>query len=78
MGWPEFAPFDSILVTAGATELPELLVRELSVPGRMVLPVGPTGGDQVLKLIVKNEAANVEITDSIPVRFVPLVKGREE
>jgi protein-L-isoaspartate(D-aspartate) O-methyltransferase len=78
VGWPEFAPFDRILVTAGATELPEPLVGQLSLGGRMVIPVGHTGDDQVLKLIVKNESGNLETTNCIPVRFVPLVKGLGE
>lgn len=78
LGWPEFAPFDRIMVTAGANFIPQPLVEQLVVSGRMVIPVGMTGGDQVLKLVVKHDPARVDITDTIPVRFVPLLKAPEE
>jgi protein-L-isoaspartate(D-aspartate) O-methyltransferase len=78
LGWPEFAPFDRIMVTAGANFIPQPLVEQLVVSGRMVIPVGMTGGDQVLKLVVKHDPARVDIRDTIPVRFVPLLKAPEE
>jgi protein-L-isoaspartate(D-aspartate) O-methyltransferase len=78
-GWPEAAPFDAIIVTAAATEVPPALVDQLGAPGRMVIPVGPQGGDQDLRLIERNPAGALRERDVLPVRFVPLVRpGRGE
>ena len=73
-GWPEKAPFDAIVVTAAAPRVPEALVAQLKVGGRMVIPVGAAGGDQELLLLVKT-AGGVERKSILPVRFVPLVPG---
>ena len=72
MGWPEHAPFDGILVTAGATQIPQPLVDQLAPGARMIIPVGETQAYQVLKVVEKREDGTVEIRDVIPVRFVPL------
>ena len=72
LGWPERAPFDGILVTAGATEVPPRLVEQLKPGGRMIIPVGTAASEQVLKVIQKDAAGKVETRDVIPVRFVPL------
>lgn len=74
-GWPEVAPFDRVIVTAGAMFVPQPLVDQLAEGGRMVIPAGPVGGEQILKLIVKPDAFRVDIHDTVPVRFVPLVNG---
>ena len=74
-GWPEKAPFDAIVVTAAAPRVPEALVEQLKVGGRMVIPVGAAGGAQDLLLIVKTAAGRVERKSILPVRFVPLVPG---
>ncbi len=75
-GWPEQAPFDAIIVTAAPPEIPNELVCQLKVGGRMVAPVGDFY--QELILITKTEA-DVEQKSLLPVRFVPMVKkGREE
>ncbi|HSD18573.1 MAG TPA: protein-L-isoaspartate(D-aspartate) O-methyltransferase [Anaeromyxobacter sp.] len=71
-GWEEAAPFDRIVVTAAAPEVPPALVAQLAPGGRMVLPVGDAFGLQVLRVVEKgNDGANVS-TDLMPVRFVPL------
>ncbi|WP_308197195.1 protein-L-isoaspartate(D-aspartate) O-methyltransferase [Anaeromyxobacter sp. SG66] len=71
-GWPEAAPFERILVTAAAPEVPPALVAQLAPGGRMVIPVGEAPDLQVLRAVDKgNDGANVW-TDLIPVRFVPL------
>ncbi|WP_279426403.1 protein-L-isoaspartate(D-aspartate) O-methyltransferase [Anaeromyxobacter terrae] len=71
-GWPEAAPFDRIIVTAAASEVPPALVAQLAPGGRMVLPVGEAPDWQVLRAVEKgNDGANAS-TDLIPVRFVPL------
>ena len=70
-GWPEYAPFDAIIVTCAPPELPQELINQLKEGGRMVVPVGENF--QVLKLIVKKEVSIIE-KDIIPVLFVPMVK----
>jgi protein-L-isoaspartate(D-aspartate) O-methyltransferase len=73
-GWPEEAPFDAILVTAAAPEIPQALVAQLKPGGRMVIPLGPEGGAQVLALVRKAADGTVTREDVLPVAFVPLVK----
>lgn len=70
-GWKEMAPFDAIMVTAGAPDVPTPLVEQLKIGGRMVIPVGERFG-QVLRKIVKT-AEGVVTERSIPCMFVPLV-----
>jgi len=72
-GWPEKAPFDAIVVTAAAPRVPEALVAQLKIGGRMVIPVGAAGGDQELLLLVKTAQGRVERRSILAVRFVPLV-----
>jgi protein-L-isoaspartate(D-aspartate) O-methyltransferase len=74
LGWPEKAPFDGILVTAGATEIPKPLIDQLRPGARMVIPVGSSSEDQVLKVIEKHPSGTHTERDVIPVRFVPLRK----
>ena len=73
-GWPEHAPFSAIVVTAGATHVPDPLVRQLKAGGRMVIPVGPQG-DQELMVVQKEAAGRVSRRVVMPVRFVPLQEG---
>jgi len=73
-GWPEQAPFDRIIVTAAAEDIPQVLVDQLAVGGIMVLPVGPDKGDQVLIRLRKTEDG-VEFDHLADVRFVPMVAG---
>lgn len=72
-GWPEHAPFDRIMVTAAPDHIPQPLVRQLQVGGRMVLPVGPVGGPQELLVLDKTAGGTVE-KRTIPVIFVPLTR----
>jgi len=74
-GWPEHAPFDAIIVTCAPNEIPEELAMELKDGGRMILPVGI--GIQQLVILEKDGDAFREIPD-IFVRFVPMVRDREE
>jgi protein-L-isoaspartate(D-aspartate) O-methyltransferase len=71
-GWPERAPFDAIIVTAAASEVPSALIQQLRAGGRMVIPVGPRHGDQELMLITKDAAGEVTQRRILPVAFVPL------
>ena len=72
MGLPELAPFDGIIVTAAATHIPEELLQQLAVGGRMVIPVGST--DQVLTLIERTPE-EFRQTKLEAVKFVPLLGG---
>ena len=71
LGAPDDAPFDAILVTAGAPRLPASLVAQLAVGGRMVIPVGPMQEQELLK-VVKMSTGHTE-EDLGPCRFVPLI-----
>jgi protein-L-isoaspartate(D-aspartate) O-methyltransferase len=73
LGWPEAAPFDAVIVTAAPDHVPQPLVDQLAEGGRMVLPVGPEGGPQKLRLLVKKEG-KVASRDLEQVLFVPLVR----
>jgi protein-L-isoaspartate(D-aspartate) O-methyltransferase len=72
-GWPEEAPFDAIMVTAAAPEVPPKLVWQLRSPGRMVVPVGQAWGTQELWVIEKDAAGAENRRRVLPVAFVPLV-----
>ncbi len=74
LGWPENAPFDCIIITAAPETVPEKLVDQLAVGGRMVLPVG--SHFQELVLITKNHKG-IKRKNIIPVRFVPMVHPRD-
>jgi protein-L-isoaspartate(D-aspartate) O-methyltransferase len=71
-GWPERAPFDAIVVTAGAPHVPEPLVAQLKPGGRMVIPVDAGAFGQDLLLIRKAADGTVSRRVVLPVRFVPL------
>ena len=78
LGWPEYAPFDGILVTAAPPEIPPALTAQLKRGGRMVLPVGKTTKSQKLMVLEKSKTSD-HITGRtvIPVRFVPMVRGND-
>jgi protein-L-isoaspartate(D-aspartate) O-methyltransferase len=68
-GWPERAPFDAIVVTAAPPEIPQPLLDQLALGGRLVAPVGE--GEQEL-VVVKRSAAGLTTRNLLPVRFVPM------
>jgi protein-L-isoaspartate(D-aspartate) O-methyltransferase len=70
-GLPEFAPFDSIIVSAAAPNVPKPLFDQLVEGGRMIVPVGPENS-QELQLIIKN-AGEAKVTRMEACRFVPLI-----
>lgn len=78
LGWPEAAPFDAVIVTAGATHVPQPLIDQLKPGGRMVIPVGETLHNQSLRLLEKREDGSLEERDVLPVRFVPLTGPNAE
>jgi protein-L-isoaspartate(D-aspartate) O-methyltransferase len=71
-GWEVEAPFDAILVTAGAPDIPQTLIDQLNVGGRLVIPVGDQY-EQVLVRIVKHPDGSVTREDSVNCRFVKLI-----
>ncbi len=73
-GWPQLAPFDAILVAAAPATIPTALTQQLSVGGRLIIPVGEAG-DQELLLITNTREGLVEQTLD-KVSFVPLLEGR--
>jgi len=70
-GWKEMAPFDAIIVTAAAPDVPTALIEQLKEGGRLVIPVGDRF-EQVLKKVVKSPSGLVTVT-GIPCTFVPLI-----
>lgn len=74
-GWPEAAPFDAIVVTAGADSIPPPLLEQLAPGGRLVMPVGDPYLDQELVMVEKDASGRVASRRLLPVRFVPLLRG---
>jgi len=72
-GWQEHAPFDAIVVTAAAEEIPKPLIEQLADPGRMVIPVGPQFDVQYLVLVTKKKG-KVKMQNLFAVRFVPFTR----
>ena len=73
LGWPEAAPFDSVMVTAGATHLPRPLLEQLKPGGVMVIPVGEPPRDLVLQVVRRGKSPDdIKIEKIMPVAFVPL------
>ena len=77
-GWPEHAPFDAIIVTAAPDNVPQPLIDQLAVGGRMVIPVGPQHDVQVLQRLTKEADGEVTVENITAVRFVPLTRDPEK
>ena len=73
LGWPEHAPYDAIVVTAGAPEVPKPLQEQLAVGGRLVIPVGPTLYLQMLVRVRRVTEDRYHHEELCAVRFVPLI-----
>ncbi len=71
LGWRENAPYDGIVIAAGSPEIPSLLLKQLKVGGRLVIPVGKAG-NHVLKLVLKEEDGYI-VKNVINCSFVPLI-----
>ena len=71
-GWPQYGPYDAILVAAAPAEVPKELLNQLADGGRMVIPVGEK--EQFLTLVIR-EGENFIYQQVEPVRFVPLLAG---
>jgi protein-L-isoaspartate(D-aspartate) O-methyltransferase len=72
MGWPEAAPFDAVVVTAAHPEIPDPLVEQLKVGGRLVMPVGAVHEVQQLTVLTKQPDGSLQERALLPVRFVPI------
>ena len=72
-GWPEAAPFNAVMVTAAAADIPPALVAQLAVGGRLIMPVGDPEGAQVLMLVERPPRGELVWRELWPVRFVPLL-----
>lgn len=75
LGWPIHAPFDRIIVTAGAPFVPPSLIEQLVAGGKMVIPVGDDG-KYIMHVITKNEDGSIENETVGDFRFVPLLENR--
>lgn len=73
VGWPDYGPYDGIILTAAPIDIPPALLQQLSLGGRLVAPVGGVG-NQTLKLITRTEDAYI-VEDLEAVSFVPLYFG---
>jgi protein-L-isoaspartate(D-aspartate) O-methyltransferase len=73
LGWPEHAPYDAIVVTAGGPKVPRPLLSQLASGGRLVMPVGETQGGQRLVRVVRTDEHEYEYEDLEEVAFVPLI-----
>jgi len=71
LGWPEYAPFDAIIVTCAPKDVPAALIQQLAEEGRLVIPVGDN--DQELKLMIK-KGRRLQERNIAPVIFVPMIK----
>lgn len=70
-GWPEYAPFDAIIITASANHIPPPLIKQLKEGGRLIIPLGSTLYHQVLTLAVKKKG-ELYLEQMSPVAFVPM------
>jgi protein-L-isoaspartate(D-aspartate) O-methyltransferase len=77
-GWPEYAPFDAIIVTCAPDHIPQPLIDQLKPDGKIVIPVGEEGYVQDLMFVTKKADGSLERKSMIPVRFVPLLREKDE
>lgn len=75
-GWPEAAQFDAVIVTCAPEKVPQPLVDQLKPGGRMIIPVGVLGSQQLI--LLEKKADGLRQTDVLPVRFVPMTGEAEK
>ena len=74
-GWPEYAPFDGILVSAAPAEIPDALLEQMAMGGVMIIPTGESGRQTLQRVIRTDKAYEVEEFEAVS--FVPFLSGRE-
>ena len=74
-GWPEYAPFDAIIATAAPEQVPEALLQQLAIGGRLVMPVGPQGVQELVLLTRTPEGIERQVLDKVS--FVPMLGGKQ-
>ena len=74
-GWPDQAPFDVVIVTCAPEEIPDALTKQLRDGGRMILPLG-TGFQRLV--ILRKQGGRLIRMDDLPVRFVPMIRGKAD
>jgi len=74
-GWPEFAPYDAIIATAAPEQVPETLLQQLAMGGRLVMPVGPQGVQELVLLTRTPEGIERQVLDKVS--FVPMLGGTQ-
>ena len=74
-GWPEFAPFDAIIATAAPEQVPEALLQQLAIGGRLVMPVGPQGVQELVLLTRTEDGIERQVLDKVS--FVPMLGGTQ-
>lgn len=77
LGLSEYAPFDAIMLTAAIEHIPQLLLSQLGLPGKMVLPLGNPASHQYLCVLTKTAEHTTEQALFDPVRFVPILPGKK-
>ncbi len=77
-GWPEHQPFDAIIVTCAPDNIPQPLLDQLKPNGKMIIPVGSAYSTQQLILITKDPNGKITKKDMMPVRFVPMLREKQE
>lgn len=77
-GWPKYAPFDAIILTAAPEEIPQPLINQLAPGGVLVAPVGSVDDNQVLTKITKTKDGKIKREQKMPVRFVPMTGKSQE
>ena len=75
LGWPEQAPFDRVILTAAAPEIPKPLFDQISDDGIIIAPIGTTAQNQVLTRYRHLSSGDWEVEELCPVRFVPMLTG---
>ncbi|RZJ28446.1 MAG: protein-L-isoaspartate(D-aspartate) O-methyltransferase [Flavobacterium sp.] len=75
-GLPNHAPFDSIIVTAGAPEIPKPLMAQLKIGGRLIIPVGQNDSVQIMTVLVRKNETQFEKHEFGEFRFVPLLENK--
>lgn len=74
-GWPEYAPYDGIIATAAPEQVPQSLLDQLAIGGRLVAPLGPEGNQELVLLLRTETGIERQVLDRVS--FVPLLSGKE-